>query len=378
MINKLYLSNFKLHDDTTVDMSGLTILTGMNGMGKSSIIQALLLLRQSFLSNDLESGLNLRGDLCDLGVSGELECQSSEKTDLQINLEFVHQASLNYRFSYPHDLLDTLLVADEKNESRRDILKAYSLFNENFQYISAFRFGPQKSYTRDTSLVVSKKQISKIMGRCEYTIHFLEQYKNEQIQFPELAIHYEAEVSEDLRLGEQVGRWLRKISPFIKLDVRQDGDEFKLNYKFEREANMMTDTMSAMNTGFGITYVLPVLVAILSAHKDSLILIENPEAHIHPKGQAVLMKLIAMAVKAGVQVVIETHSDHIVNGSLVAVNQKLITEKELSLYFFDRDEHKHVALAHLLQVKEDGHIQPAPPRGFFDQIEIDLQTLAGF
>lgn len=70
--------------------------------------------------------------------------------------------------------------------------------------------------------------------------------------------------------------------------------------------------MSAINTGFGITYVLPILVALLSAKKDSLILIENPEAHIHPKGQAILMELMAKAVDAGVQVVIETHSDHIV------------------------------------------------------------------
>lgn len=378
MINKLRLSNFKLHDDTCIDMRGLTILTGMNGMGKSSVIQALLLLRQSYLSNDLESGLNLRGDLCDLGVSGELECQSSDKTTLQIKLEFDNQDSLNYSFLYPNELLDTLLPGNKENEVRREILKAYSLFNEKFQYISAFRFGPQKSYTRDTSLVVSKRQISKIMGQCEYTVHFLEQYKNEQILFPELAIHYKSELNEDLRLGEQVGRWLRKISPFIKLDVKQEGDEFKLNYKFEREKNMMTEAMSAMNTGFGITYVLPILVAILSAHKDSLILIENPEAHIHPKGQAMLMRLIAKAVKAGVQIVIETHSDHVVNGCLVAVNQNLITEKDLSLYFFDRDEHNHIALAHQLQVKEDGHIHPTPPKGFFDQIEIDLQTLAGF
>lgn len=378
MIEKMILSNFKLHDYTTIDMRGLTVLTGMNGMGKSSVIQALLLLRQSYLSNDLDSGLNLRGDLCDLGVSGDLECQSSEKSDLQIDLEFTNQASLNFCFTYPDDLLDTLLMADKSNETHRDILKGYSLFNENFQYISAFRFGPQKSYTRDTSLVVSKRQISKMMGQCEYTVHFLEQYKNDQILIPELAIHYDGDVNEDLRLGEQVGRWLRKISPFIRLDVNQEGDEFKLYYKFEREHNMMTESMSAINTGFGITYVLPILVAILSARKDSLILIENPEAHIHPMGQAVLMQLISKAVKRGVQVVIETHSDHIVNGSLVAVNQKLITEKDISLYFFDRDEHKHVALAHQLKVKEDGHIHPAPPRGFFDQIEIDLQTLAGF
>lgn len=378
MIQNIFLSNFKLHKQTDVKMGGLTILTGMNGMGKSSVIQSLLLLRQSFLSNDLENGLNLRGDLCDLGVSGELACQSSNEHDLKIQLEFQNQERLDYSFSYPDDLMDTLLNTDAKNVSNKEILKRYSLFNENFQYISAFRFGPQKSYTRDTSLVVSKKQISKVMGQCEYTVHFLECYKNQNIPIKELALENDADLTEDLRLGEQVGRWLRKISPNIKIDIEPKGEDFNLSYKYDRDDNLITDKMSAVNTGFGITYVLPILVTLLSAQKDSLILIENPEAHIHPKGQAILMELIAKAVHAGVQVVLETHSDHIVNGSLVAVNKRMIAKEELSLYYFDRDEHEHVAIGHKLTVKADGHISPAPPQGFFDQIDIDLQVLAGF
>lgn len=378
MIRKFSLSNFKLHENTDIDMRGLTILTGMNGMGKSSIIQSLLLLRQSFFSNDLESGLNLRGELCDLGIAGELACQSSEMHNLQVLLEFSNLKPLSYSFEYPVNIMDTMLAADGQNDASREKLNKYPLFNENFQYISAFRFGPQKSYNRDTSLVVAKKQISKMMGQCEYTVHFLEQYKNQPIPIRELAILEEADITPDYRLGEQVGRWLREISPYIKIDVKQEGEDFKLNYKFDRQENLITESMSAMNTGFGITYVLPILVALLSAKKDALLLIENPEAHIHPKGQAVLMKLIAKAVHAGVQVLLETHSDHIINGSLVAVNQCQIDKEELSLYFFDRDEYKHVAIAHHLQVEKDGHVHPAPPENFFDQIELDLRTLAGF
>jgi len=378
MIRNIILSNFKLHNHTEVKMCGLTILTGMNGIGKSSIIQSLLLLRQSFLSNDLELGLNLRGDLCDLGVSGELACQSSKERDLKVLLEFQNQDELGYSFSYPDNLMDTLLPADTSNISVKEKLKEYSLFNENFQYISAFRFGPQKSYTRDTSLVVSKKQISKVMGQCEYTVHFLECFKNQNIPVRELAIQSVSDLTEDLRLGEQVERWLRRISPNIKIDIEPKGEDFNLNYKYDREDNLITEKMGAVNTGFGITYVLPILVALLSARKDSLILIENPEAHIHPKGQAILMELIVKAVHAGVQVVIETHSDHIVNGGLVAVNRSLINKDELSLYYFERNEHEHIAVGHQLNVKSDGHISPAPPQGFFDQIDIDLQILAGF
>lgn len=377
MITSLKIINFKLHKQTQLDIKGLTILTGMNGMGKSTVIQALTLLRQSFLMNDLDAGLNLKGDLCDAGISGELACQSSDEHSLKVELKFSQQDDLTYVFNYPDNIMDTLLPGVEGNITDKNVLSNYSLFNEYFQYLSAFRFGPQKSYNRDTSLVVSKKQISKIMGKCEYAVHFLEQYKNTDIPVKELALTDEIDITPDLRLVVQVERWLRMISPNIKINIEQSGEDFKLKYKFSREENTITEDITALNTGFGITYVLPILIAILSAQKDSIILIENPEAHIHPKGQAILMELMAKAVANGIQIILESHSDHIINGSLVAVNNGLITPELLSIYFFNREEHQHVAISHPLDISKNGHIK-RPPKGFFDQIDIDLKTLTGF
>ena len=377
MITNLNIHNFKLHKQTQLDIKGLTILTGMNGMGKSTIIQALTLLRQSFLMNDLDIGLNLKGDLCDAGISGELACQSSDEHSLKIKLKFSLQDDLAYVFNYPDNIMDTLLPGTEGNITYKNVLSKYSLFNEYFQYLSAFRFGPQKSYNRDTSLVVSKKQISKIMGQCEYAVHFLEQYRNMDIPIKELAITDENDITPDFRLVIQVERWLRMISPNIKINIEQSGEDFKLKYKFNREENTITEDITALNTGFGVTYVLPILIAILSAGKDSIILIENPEAHIHPKGQAILMELMAKAVANGIQIILESHSDHIINGSLVAVNNRLITPEQLSIYYFNREEHQHVAVSYPLEISKNGHIK-RPPKGFFDQIDIDLKTLTGF
>ena len=377
MITNLNIHNFKLHKQTQLDIKGLTILTGMNGMGKSTIIQALTLLRQSFLMNDLDIGLNLKGDLCDAGISGELACQSSDEHSLKIKLKFSQQDDLAYVFNYPDNIMDTLLPGTEGNITDKNVLSKYSLFNEYFQYLSAFRFGPQKSHNRDTSLVVSKKQISKIMGQCEYAVHFLEQYRNMDIPIKELAITDENDITPDFRLVIQVERWLRMISPNIKINIEQSGEDFKLKYKFNREENTITEDITALNTGFGVTYVLPILIAILSAGKDSIILIENPEAHIHPKGQAILMELMAKAVANGIQIILESHSDHIINGSLVAVNNRLITPEQLSIYYFNREEHQHVAVSYPLEISKNGHIK-RPPKGFFDQIDIDLKTLTGF
>ena len=176
MIKQLNISNFKLHSNTELATKGLTILTGMNGMGKSTIIQSLILLRQSYLMNDLDVGMNLKGDLCDAGISGELACQSSNEHYLNVELKFDNQKDLVFKFQYPDNVMDTLLPGVETNVTDKNVLLKYPLFNDSFQYLSAFRFGPQKTYNRDTSLVVNKKQISKVMGQCEYAIHFLEHY----------------------------------------------------------------------------------------------------------------------------------------------------------------------------------------------------------
>ncbi len=390
MIRKLHIGNLKLHESTDIEVRGLTILTGMNGMGKSSVIQSLLLLRQSHMMNDLESGLNLKGDLCDAGVSGELACQAADDSSLSIGLEFQAQEPLYYRFEYPENVMETALKGTEKNVTDKERLGGYSLFNDRFQYLSAFRFGPRKSYNRDSSLVGTKRQISKVMGQCEYAVHFLEQYKNTDIPLRELALPNEESCKDsgrdsqddatlplDVRLAVQVERWLRKISPNIKIVIEPVGEDFKLRYKFNREGNRITQEIGAMNTGFGITYVLPILVAVLSAERGALIVIENPEAHIHPKGQAVLMELMARAVAGGIQIVIETHSDHIVNGALVALNRKTISPEQLSIYYFSRNENAHTCVAHRLDIAESGHIR-RPPEGFFDQMDTDMKILTGF
>lgn len=377
MIKQLNINNFKLHNNTELDVKGLTILTGMNGMGKSTIIQSLILLRQSYMMNDLDMGMNLKGDLCDAGISGELACQSSNQHHLNIELKFENQDDLIYQFQYPDNIMDTLLPGERTNIIDKNILSKYSLFNDCFQYLSAFRFGPQKIYNRDTSLVVNKKQISKNMGQCEYAVHFLEQYKNMNIPIEGLAIKDDNDLDVDYRLSTQVEQWLRKISPNIKIKIEPIGEDLKLRYRFNREENTITENMTALNTGFGITYVLPILIAVLSASKGSIILIENPEAHIHPKGQSVLMELMAKAVSYGVQIIIETHSDHIINGSLVAVKNRIITPEHIAIYYFERDENQHTAISHSLEISRNGHIKN-PPKGFFDQIDIDLRTLTGF
>jgi predicted ATPase len=133
--------------------------------------------------------------------------------------------------------------------------------------------------------------------------------------------------------------------------------------------------MKPTNVGFGLTYVLPVVTAVLFASPGDLLIIENPESHLHPQGQARLGKLFAQSAEQGVQLFIETHSDHVLNGVRVATKQQLISPEKVGIFFFERylaDEHRTEIIQPIID--ENGRINKWPP-GFFDEWDNQLDEL---
>jgi predicted ATPase len=373
MINNISIHNFKIHNDIEVGLGGLTLFTGQNGMGKSSLLQALLLLRQSYSGFGSIQRANLKGDLVSLGGAGDIECQSAYDDHLLIKLNTSECGEMTFDFKYGMDNYDTSLEASGPQPSLEQ-LNSCALFTNQFQYISAFRWGPQKGYERDTEVVQHHRQISRVNGQCEYAVYFLAYYGNKVKCQKEMVISEDG--AADDALMAQVELWMRRVSPRVSIHIEQMDADYKLNYKFSRDGQLYTSDMAAINVGYGITYVLPILVAILSAEPGALIMIENPEAHIHPRAQAELMKLVASAVRAGIQVVMETHSDHIVNGALVQVVNGGLSEEQVKMYYFERDETSHTSVSHALSIHKDGRISN-PPKGFFDQMDLDMRAIMG-
>ena len=87
MIHSIYLKNFKCFSEQRFDLAPLTLLTGLNGMGKSSIIQALLLLRQSYQDGLLRSGLELNGRLVELGTGRDVFYENAKDNEMILGLE---------------------------------------------------------------------------------------------------------------------------------------------------------------------------------------------------------------------------------------------------------------------------------------------------
>ena len=138
-----------------------------------------------------------------------------------------------------------------------------------------------------------------------------------------------------------------------------------------------TDFRRPMHTGFGLTQVFPVVVAGLSANANDLLLIENPEVHLHPAGQAAMGGFPAEVASAGVQIVIETHSDHILNGIRRAVKADALSHENAALHFFrPRAEAGGVRPQVESPAMDDKGNIDTWPDGFFDQFDSDMNHLA--
>jgi predicted ATPase len=148
-----------------------------------------------------------------------------------------------------------------------------------------------------------------------------------------------------------------------------------LRYSFvtgEQRSNRYRST----SVGFGITYVLPVLVAVLSSAPGSIVLVENPEAHLHPKGQVRIGELLARAAAIGIQVIVETHSDHVLNGIRLAVHSGKIEPESVAFHYFSRVEEAGRVRASVESPKidKDGRLDRWP-EGFFDEWDKSLERL---
>ena len=133
--------------------------------------------------------------------------------------------------------------------------------------------------------------------------------------------------------------WLQQLSPGVRLSITRirGTDEVLLQYRYDGRRHETTSNFyRPTNVGFGLTYSLPIVVACLAAPTGALLLLENPEAHLHPQGQAALGEMMARCANDGVQIIVETHSDHLLNGVRLAVKRGLIKSSDVVLHFFSR------------------------------------------
>jgi len=375
MIKAIHLKNFKSFVDEGLDLAPLTLLSGMNGIGKSTVIQALLLLRQSHLSRILYKGLSLKGEYLDLGKGKDVLSMSALDEVIEIKIDWQgNDLSSRFSFHYEPDL-DILPFTNQPIEesdelSLQDHYVEEPLFKHRFQYLGADRHPPRAFFPASSSKVENEKSLG---NRGEYTAHFLNKYQREAVSIPNL-VDKNAPAN---TLISQTAAWMSRISPGIKVKTQlyNDLDVASVRYQYEMDGDT-TQEFSPVNTGFGITYVLPVIVAVLAAQKNDLLIIENPESHLHPQGQVVLGELFAKAVQGGVQIIVESHSDHLLHSVCIAVKKEIISPEQLAVFYFQRPSasQDHVTTVVQPQIDQNGRIDRYP-EGFLDGYDKLLDEL---
>ena len=356
MLKKLELLNFKCFRNLKLDFGLLNVMTGINSNGKSTVIQSLLLVKQSYEIDKKFSGIYLNGKYIKLGTGKDILFNGANKDSFSIKLKFDDDKELkltcNKRASQSDFQKISKVIEIDKS------IDSQNLLSDKFSYISAERLSPQKYYEASYIETNVKRNIG-VHG--EYFAAYLANHLSDVVENKELLKSGEQRI-----LSTLMQEWMGKLGFRLKIssEISHDSEIAILKY----------DDHTPINVGFGISYVVPVVMSLLKAKKGDLLILENPEAHIHPRGQRVLGELISLVSSGGVQVIVETHSDHLLNGIRIAVKKKIIKNEDVVLNYFytEQEEGEHKVVCP--KINKDGSLTEWPD-GFFDEWEKALEEI---
>ena len=386
-IDRVEIENFKSLKSIKLNLGNLTLITGVNSSGKSSFIQTLLLLKQNESISNIDS-LKLKGEYIKIDDLENILYQEyipkntyKEEIDNKVKVE-IKEVDIKIKLISNEISSELNFVRTKKTFSKDDevyevtinytpfidnIPNQMNLFASNFQFLDTNRIAPQTMYEMSTEHL--KNGLLGLQG--EYTAHYLNVHKNNKINISALK-HHKAMTN---RFIENISLWLSEISDGIEIstNIYPELGLVSLLYSYNYGAKR-TNSYTPLNVGFGITFILPIIVAILKAKKGDLLIIENPESHLHPKGQSKIAELCAIASANGVQIIVETHSDHFLNGIMIATKNKILKPKESKIYFFKKEKDELNTKIDELNINSEGKIDKWS-KDFFDQYENDMMEL---
>lgn len=361
MITNLRIRSFKRFNDQSFSLRPLTVLTGINGSGKTSVIHSLLLASEAADFN-IGDPIRLSGPYgIELGAAEEVRNWSSTDS-IEFHITSDNEETASWKFSIPNSTSPYLIVEEPPCIQ----LTAFSKRPRSFSYLCAERLGP-RNVSPTSSLPVEMLEIG---ARGEFCAQIFGTLGSRPIGCSN-RVHPLNPDEQTSLLKYEVEHWLAEIARPIELDtIEYPGTPYNaMQFRFVGQ-----DWVRAPNMGFGISYALPIILSGLIIEQGGLLIIENPEAHLHPAGQSRMGTFLAWLASRGVQVIIETHSDHVLNGIRRAIGEhQYLSHKEAVVHFFDalQDDSPQVQKLEFTQTGGISHW----PNGFFDQYQIDIASL---
>ena len=303
---------------------------------------------------------NINDNYVKLGNKSDILYEEAFQENIEITITSNHLEH-SLVFNNRNLKLENIELLPEEEEEN------FNIFFDDFQYIETDRVAPSISYGLSDEEI--ERNLIGIQG--EYTAHYLAVNPHKKVL--ECFRHIDSKTEQ---LLENVSLWLGDISSNISVNVKlyDELQQVNLTYSYSYQETTTRD-YTPLNVGFGITYVLPIIVAILKAKKGDLVIIENPESHLHPAGQSKIAELCAIASANGVQIIVETHSDHFLNGIRVATKKALLKPEDSKVYYFRKDKDELETKVDKLSIDSEGRINENWPKGFFDEYRIQLDEL---
>lgn len=438
MFRKLYLKNFKVWGDQLwddgVEIAPVTLLLGTNSAGKTSLLQTLLLLKQTFQSPDPNLDLNLGGqanDIADFGRYEDIVHEHNVRNELGLGVDiqapsdepgplYAKPSFVRYRatFTPVAGVPEVAQLSLSGGESLRTLsANAFSLTRSDLatyaigvsgatDVIPAKRsFHPEKAlfFPQDalSAMDAARDTVQKLslevhrQFRNIYYLGPLREYPQRSYLWNsakpgEIGPRGEQAVSALLasanapkrktqdddwvsgELVEHVSRWLTRLGIADKLVLEKQGRSRHYDVVIKRHGK----SASLIDVGFGVSQVLPMLVLAYFVPRGATIVAEQPEIHLHPLAQAGLADLMTeVAHERDVQFIVETHSEYMFRHLQLLIAEEKLTPAECRLYFVSRTSHDAAALSPL-DVDEFGRISNWPDNFFGDALGDTEQQMA--
>ncbi len=306
MIKHISTKGLKSLSSLDFSCKNLNLITGTNSSGKSTFIQSILLAKQNQLPN-----VGLNGELASFGEFKDAKNFNVAEKEISVSITFSSDDTYN-------------LVIDEDGIKNNDFsLVTKSIISQmenrfNVDYLSCDRIGAEDIYKKNYSVAAD------IGVNGEYAIYSLDKYKDKPLEEELIAD------KSSYTLNSQVNYWLDYILGATITTEDVIGTDFvKCFYstssgRFIRPKNM----------GAGFSYLISVIIMCLLSEKKDIVIIENPEIHLHPQAQSKVCEFLYFIAKTGRQLFVETHSDHIFNGVRAGIATGNMDANDISVNFF--------------------------------------------
>jgi len=437
MINRIYAKNYRAFEEFDIELSKINLFFGPNNSGKSSIMSLINLLSQTLASPDRTVSLLLRGGKEDFGTYRDIIYANDTRRSLVIGIEATPKlqrffyygtskrektvrGSIELEYYYRprrHEIVlkriksefpgikteIELLKTKRGKRYRINLLKVENKHIECNRMIGLFEhFLPliwELFYEKNGESRYFKRGFERYITN--FYLNFVEEIKS--IEFigpfrepPRRTYLFSGESPESVgtrgertidiitidsfkrngrgkhNIVEKVSNWFKQCEIAEKLQINRLTDR---HFEVVLSQGGLNENMA--DTGYGCSQVLPILVAGYNLDEGDILLVQEPEIHLHPKAQAELGTFFYELAKEGIQTIVETHSEHMLLRLQAHVADKEcdLKPEDVNIYYvyLDKDNKRKIKK---LELGEDGFFKDEWPHGFFPERYNEAKKIA--